>query len=95
LAGLRTAEDAARADALPDALDVQRALADQGIPEARKDGWSAADGVDPFAVFWADGNPNQPSECRLYFSTREGDRFWQLPYDMPGETGKPLEMGQK
>jgi hypothetical protein len=53
------------------------------------------DGVNPFAVIWADGDPNQPSECRLYFSTREGDRYWQLPYDMPDNLSKPLEMGRK
>jgi hypothetical protein len=50
LAGLGTAEDSARPDSLPDALDVQRALADQGIPETRKNGWTAADRIDPFAV---------------------------------------------
>jgi hypothetical protein len=53
------------------------------------------DGVDPFAVLWADGDPNGLSESRLYFSTRSGDRYWQLPYDMPGETAKPVEMGGK
>jgi hypothetical protein len=40
-------------------------------------------GVDPFAVLWADGDPNKLSESRLYFSTRAGDQVRELPYDMP------------
>ena len=52
-------------------------------------------GIDPFCVLWADGDPNKLSESRLYFSTRSGDRYWQLPYDMSEKTAKPLEMGRK
>src|SRR4029450_8525815 len=50
LAGLRAAKDAARPDALPDALDVERALAHQSATETLNNGGSAGDGVDPFAV---------------------------------------------
>lgn len=44
---------------------------------------------DPFFTFWADGNPDQFSESRLYFADSTGEHVWQLPYDMPGETAKP------
>ena len=47
---------------------------------------------EPFAVFWADGDPNQESLSRLYFGTADGERYWQLPYDMPGESAAPREM---
>ena len=32
-----------------------------------------------FYALWADGNPRQPSECRLYFTDREGTHVWRLP----------------
>jgi hypothetical protein len=35
--------------------------------------------ADPaFAAFWADGNPRQPSECRLYFCDRDGEHFQKI-----------------
>lgn len=38
---------------------------------------------DPFFAFWADGNPNEKSESRLYFANSTGDRVWRLPYTFP------------
>jgi hypothetical protein len=46
-------------------------------------------GVDPFAVLWADGDPNNLSESHLYFSTRAGDQVRELPYDMPAGPDAP------
>ena len=45
---------------------------------------------DPFFAFWADGDPNKLSESRLYFCPSNGERVWQLPYDMAGESAAPL-----
>ena len=47
---------------------------------------------DPFYAFWADGNPNELSESRLYFTTSTGDRLWMLPYEMGEEFGMPIEI---
>ena len=44
---------------------------------------------DDFYAFWADGNPDELSPSRLYFTNRSGSHVWQLPYDMPGETAHP------
>jgi len=41
-----------------------------------------------FYAYWADGNPDELSESRIYFANRAGD-FWRLPYTMTGETAKP------
>lgn len=38
---------------------------------------------DPFFAFWADGNPNEKSESRIYFANSTGDRVWRLPYTFP------------
>ena len=35
-----------------------------------------------FYGFWADGNADQMSESRMYFTNRSGDRIWCLPYHM-------------
>jgi len=43
---------------------------------------------DPFFAFWADGDPNQFSESRLYFCNSNGEQLWQLPYDMESDTAK-------
>ena len=43
-----------------------------------------------FYAFWADGNPLEPSESRLYFTDREGSRVWQLPTTMEEEFAAPL-----
>jgi hypothetical protein len=53
------------------------------------------DGGDPFSVFWADGDPNQLSDSHLYFGSRGGERYWSLPYDMPGDFATPVEMDKK
>jgi hypothetical protein len=42
-----------------------------------------------FSAFWADGNPDQFSPSRLYFTNRMGDRVWRLPYDMADEFAPP------
>jgi hypothetical protein len=42
-----------------------------------------------FYAFWADGNPDEFSTSRIYFTNREGDKLWRLPYDMNGEFAKP------
>lgn len=47
---------------------------------------------DPFFAFWADGDPGKFSESRLYFTDSTGERVWQLPYDMPGETATPEQV---
>ncbi|HYW78511.1 MAG TPA: BNR-4 repeat-containing protein [Thermoguttaceae bacterium] len=47
---------------------------------------------DDFYAFWADGNPDQFSISRLYFTNREGTAVWRLPYEMAEEFAKPLRM---
>ena len=42
-----------------------------------------------FYAFWADGHGRQPSESRLYFCNKTGNRVWRLPYEMEGEFTKP------
>ena len=42
-----------------------------------------------FYAFWADGDPNQLSVSRLYFTNRAGDRLWRLPYEMKGAFATP------
>lgn len=42
-----------------------------------------------FFAFWADGDPYRFSPSCLYFTNRDGDRVYRLPYDMPGETAVP------
>lgn len=42
-----------------------------------------------FYAFWADGNPDQLSPSRLFFTNQAGDQVWQLPYDMTAEFAKP------
>ena len=45
-----------------------------------------------FHVFWADGNPLDPSESHLYFTDREGTRVRRLPEKMEGEFAEPEEV---
>ena len=47
---------------------------------------------DPFFAFWADGDPAQFSELRLYFCDSSGEHVRQLPYDMEGEFAEPVEI---
>ena len=42
-----------------------------------------------FYAFWADGHGRQPSESRLYFTSREGDRVRRLPPVMEGDFAEP------
>lgn len=45
-----------------------------------------------FFAFWADGNPDTLTPSHLYFTNKAGDHVWQLPYDMSGDTAKPLQI---
>jgi hypothetical protein len=47
---------------------------------------------DPFFAFWADGNPDEPSQSVLYFGESSGERYWALPYDMREEVATPQEL---
>ena len=42
-----------------------------------------------FHAFWADGNPDEFSPSRLFFTNQAGDQVWQLPYDMTADFAKP------
>lgn len=42
-----------------------------------------------FYGFWADGHGREPSESRLYFCNRDGDRVFRLPAQMNADTAKP------
>lgn len=44
---------------------------------------------DDFYALWADGHSRQPSESRLYFTSRSGDHVWQLPETMTADAQKP------
>jgi len=41
------------------------------------------DAQDPFFAFWADGNPDQPSPSRMYFTDSKGEKLWRMPYTFP------------
>lgn len=47
---------------------------------------------DPFAGFFADGNPAERSISRLYFTDSHGEGLWLLPDTMAGETAKPEKL---
>ena len=42
-----------------------------------------------FYAMWADGHARQPSESRLYFTNRDGDHAWRLPFEMEEDIAKP------
>lgn len=42
-----------------------------------------------FYSFWADGNADQFSESKLYFTNQKGEKVWVLPYEMNEEFAKP------
>lgn len=44
---------------------------------------------DPFAFFWADGDPTQLSRSELYFTDSRGEQVWRLPYTMQSQTEAP------
>jgi hypothetical protein len=48
-------------------------------------------GKAPFEFLWADGDPDQPSESRLYFGSLASGTYHELPYEMPAETAEPIE----
>lgn len=48
-------------------------------------------GADRFSIFWADGNPETPTESHLYFGNRDGSRYWELPYTMDDVRASPVE----
>ena len=42
-----------------------------------------------FYAFWADGNPDELSISRLYFTDRDGARVWRMPASMDAPSAKP------
>ncbi len=50
---------------------------------------------NPFACFWADGDPANFSKSYLYFSDEKGKHVYQLPYDMDSDFAKPLKVNTK
>ena len=42
-----------------------------------------------FYAFWADGNPDAFSESHLYFTNKNGDQVWELPYDLTEDLSAP------
>jgi hypothetical protein len=42
-----------------------------------------------FYTLWADGHGREPSESRLYFTNRDGDRVCRLPSHMETDSAKP------
>ncbi|MBI3947084.1 MAG: BNR-4 repeat-containing protein [Armatimonadetes bacterium] len=46
-----------------------------------------------FYAFWADGHARRPSDSRLYFCDRSGERVWRLPPVMAGEFARPERVG--
>lgn len=42
-----------------------------------------------FYAFWTDGNPDAISESHIYFTNRECDKIWVLPYRMKKDFEKP------
>jgi hypothetical protein len=49
------------------------------------------DGKPPFEFLWADGNPDSLSDSHLHFGSREGERYFELPFDMTGDAAEPIE----
>jgi len=45
-----------------------------------------------FYAFWADGHARQPSESRLYFCDRSGQRVWMLPPEMAEASASPVPL---
>lgn len=46
-----------------------------------------------FYALWADGHGREPSESRLYFTKRDGERVCRLPVRMTGEFARPDSIG--
>lgn len=51
------------------------------------------DAEPPFEAFWADGDAAAFSDSWLYFGSLDGG-YWQLPYDMDGETVEPVDLSE-
>lgn len=47
---------------------------------------------DNFFAFWADGDPDKISESRIYFTNKNCDKVWVLPYNMKKDFEKPLRI---
>lgn len=47
---------------------------------------------DPFAAFWADGNPDELSPSVLHFCDRAGATVYRLPYTMDADWQAPEEV---
>lgn len=45
---------------------------------------------DEFYAYWADGDADKLSESHLYFSNKNGDKVWQLAYDMKEDFERPI-----
>lgn len=45
-----------------------------------------------FYAYWADGNADEFSESRLYFTNKKGDKVWVLPYHMESDFAKPVRL---
>jgi hypothetical protein len=43
-----------------------------------------------FYALWADGNPQELSESRLYFTDRDGSQVWQLPAEVNEDAVRPI-----
>lgn len=45
-----------------------------------------------FFAIWADGNPLELSESRLYFTNRDGTAVWRLPTSMQSDRARPEQV---
>lgn len=45
-----------------------------------------------FYAFWADGNADELSKSKLYFTNKKGNKVWELPYKMDGDFAKPKRL---
>jgi hypothetical protein len=46
-----------------------------------------------FYAFWADGDADELSVSHLYFTDRDGDQVWELPYHMTERRAVPTALG--
>lgn len=47
-----------------------------------------------FYTFWADGDPFKPSESRLFFTNKTGDKVWMLPEKMTKDFEHPTALSE-
>ncbi len=50
---------------------------------------------DDFYAFWADGDADKFSESHLYFTNKQGNKVWELPYIMKSDFEKPTEYSEE